>query len=444
MMPSLARLACLALAVAGAAALPMSARKKHTLAETFKSIESDIAALERASASRRAAPVGLERMDTEAESLTEILVNLLKDPDSTFATKLNELVGNLKEQEPGFEALEALNKKLVNVIDEKATEKRKAEEEKRKAEAEQIEEKMARMLASKPLVPRERTLREVNELAYAVLKESGEQLDNSQKRFVWRKYRDIDEQIADTIVHWPGLEWDPIDCEEAKKSGRDLAKTYPQLVSEVAKKSDVKFTWADWDAFKITDLKPDDWITTSASEPKCFKPQYHNKAEKLDTALKDGRDLAKRYPQLVTATSLTFKNAVQNHADTSTGKWTLSGQYHFVDTKKPETETRDYEWGQGRTDAEKETLSDAEQGWRSSDELSITLESLKKRCRSWGADPKDKDGNRIFEADGRTPKPPECKAFATEWDDSEISTRTIDDAQLARLCDFYSIKCDSD
>ena len=41
----------------------MSARKKHTLAETFKSIESDIAALERASASRRAAPVGLERMD---------------------------------------------------------------------------------------------------------------------------------------------------------------------------------------------------------------------------------------------------------------------------------------------------------------------------------------------------------------------------------------------
>ena len=60
MMPSLARLACLALAVAGAAALPMSARKKHTLAETFKSIESDIAALERASASRRAAPVGLE------------------------------------------------------------------------------------------------------------------------------------------------------------------------------------------------------------------------------------------------------------------------------------------------------------------------------------------------------------------------------------------------
>ena len=52
MMPSLARLACLALAVAGAAALPMSARKKHTLAETFKSIESDIAALERASASR--------------------------------------------------------------------------------------------------------------------------------------------------------------------------------------------------------------------------------------------------------------------------------------------------------------------------------------------------------------------------------------------------------
>jgi hypothetical protein len=30
MMPSLARLACLALAVAGAAALPMSARKKHT------------------------------------------------------------------------------------------------------------------------------------------------------------------------------------------------------------------------------------------------------------------------------------------------------------------------------------------------------------------------------------------------------------------------------
>ena len=201
-------------------------------------------------------------------------------------------------------------------------------------------------MARTSLVPRERTLREVNELAYAVLKESGKQLDNSEKRFVWRKYRDIDEQIADTIVHWPGLEWDPINCEEAKSRaadceaakkkdcGRDLAENKKLVTALEAKKSDEKlFTWAEWDALKITDLKPNDWITTSASEPKCFKPQYHNEAEKLDTALKDGRDLAKRYPQLVTATSLTFKNAVQNHADTSTGKWTLSGQHHFVETR---------------------------------------------------------------------------------------------------------------
>ena len=82
MMPSLARLACLALAVAGAAALSMSARKKHTLAETFKSIESDIAALERASASRRAAPVGLERAGGKEEVNEE--VNKEKSLDKTI------------------------------------------------------------------------------------------------------------------------------------------------------------------------------------------------------------------------------------------------------------------------------------------------------------------------------------------------------------------------
>ena len=99
-------------------------------------------------------------------------------------------------------------------------------------------------------------------------------------------------------------------------------------------------------------------------------------------------------------------------------------------------------WGQGLTDADVAALDAAEKGWRSGYELSITLESLRKRCRSWGEDPKDKDGYRIFEDDGTTPKPPECKEFATEWDDSEISKRSITDAQLTALCTFYSITCD--
>ena len=149
MMPSLARLACLALAVAGAAALPMSARKKHTLAETFKSIE----ATSPPSSARQRQPAAPRRWagahGYRGGESQEILVNLLKDPDSTFATKLKELVVTLKEQEP---ALQELNTELDNVLIEKATEKRKAEEEKRRAEAEEIQQKMKRMPTN--LVPR--------------------------------------------------------------------------------------------------------------------------------------------------------------------------------------------------------------------------------------------------------------------------------------------------
>ena len=104
MMPSLARLACLALAVAGAAALPMSARKKHTLAETFKSIESDIAALERASASRSAAPAGLERMQ---ENTCEV-----KDGCFTDGNQLREAMGEPKRKELAYnQALDEYKKK---------------------------------------------------------------------------------------------------------------------------------------------------------------------------------------------------------------------------------------------------------------------------------------------------------------------------------------------
>ena len=119
MMPSLARLACLALAVAGAAALPMSARKKHTLAETFKSIESDIAALERASASRRTTPVGLERMDGKAESL-EDMIESIKGLDAKLAkefTQLTTLEGT-DSTDPGKQ-LDAA-KKLIELLKEKA------------------------------------------------------------------------------------------------------------------------------------------------------------------------------------------------------------------------------------------------------------------------------------------------------------------------------------
>ena len=103
-MPSHARLAGLALAVAGAAALPMSARKKHTLAETFKSIESDIAALERASASRRAAPAGLERMQ---ENTCEV-----KDGCFTDGNQLREAMGEPKRKELAYnQALDEYKKK---------------------------------------------------------------------------------------------------------------------------------------------------------------------------------------------------------------------------------------------------------------------------------------------------------------------------------------------